>query len=55
MTNHEEQIKQNAKGFWQSISVFLKELLDIRTNTDMHTTRDSIIADIPFRGIPRGF
>ena len=50
MTNQEEQIKENAKGFWQSISVFLKELLDIRTNTDMQTTRDSIIADIPFKG-----
>ena len=49
MTNQEEQIKENAKGFWQSISVFLKELLDIRTNTDMQTTRDSIIAKNPWR------
>jgi Predicted membrane protein len=50
MTNQEEQVKQQAKGFLQSILVFLKELLDIRTNTDMQATRDSIIADIPFKG-----
>jgi len=48
--NQEDHIKQNAKGFVQSIQVFLKELLDIRTNTDMQATRDSIIADIPFKG-----
>ena len=50
ITNQEDHIKQNAKGFVQSIQVFLKELLDIRTNTDMQATRDSIIADIPFKG-----
>lgn len=50
MTNQEEQVKQQAKGFFQSLLVFLKELLDIRTNTDMEATRDSIIADIPFKG-----
>lgn len=50
MTNQEEQIKINAKGFWHGISAFLKELLDIRANTDMQATRDSIIADIPFKG-----
>ena len=50
MTNQEEQVKQQVKGFLQSLLLFLKELLDIRTNTDMQATRDSIIADIPFKG-----
>jgi uncharacterized hydrophobic protein (TIGR00271 family) len=45
-----EQVKQDFKGLWQSIRIFLTELLDIRGNTDKEATKEAIIADIPFKG-----
>ncbi len=45
-----EAIKKDAKGLWDSIRRFLRELLDIRTNTDQQATKEAIIADIPFKG-----
>jgi uncharacterized hydrophobic protein (TIGR00271 family) len=39
-----------AKGIWNSIKVFLSELLDIRGDTDRETTVESIKKDISFKG-----
>jgi uncharacterized hydrophobic protein (TIGR00271 family) len=45
-----EEVKKDIKGLWGSTKKFLRELLDIRTNTDQEATKDAIIADIPFQG-----
>lgn len=39
-----------ARGIWNSIKVFLSELLDIRGDTDRETTVESIKKDISFKG-----
>ncbi len=39
-----------ASGIWDSIKVFLSELLDIRGDTDRETTVESIKKDISFKG-----
>ncbi|MDB2606792.1 DUF389 domain-containing protein [Zobellia sp.] len=46
----QEAVKQDAKGLWESLRSFLRELLDIRENTDQEATKEAIIADIPFKG-----
>ena len=45
-----EEVKKDIKGLWGSTKKFLKELLDIRPNTDQETTKEAIVADIPFKG-----
>lgn len=45
-----EDVKKDFKGLLGSVRKFLGELLEIRTNTDALTTKESIIADIPFKG-----
>ncbi|MGB5819220.1 MAG: DUF389 domain-containing protein [Saonia sp.] len=45
-----EEVKKNFKGLLGSSKKFLTELLDIRNNTDQDATKESIIADIPFKG-----
>ncbi|MDO6519087.1 DUF389 domain-containing protein [Zobellia uliginosa] len=45
-----EAIRKDAKGLWESIRRFVRELLDIRENTDQEATKAAIIADIPFKG-----
>jgi len=45
-----EDVKKDIKGLWGSTRKFLKELLDIRPNTDQEATKEAIIADIPFKG-----
>ncbi|MBQ4821530.1 DUF389 domain-containing protein [Aquimarina sp. MMG016] len=45
-----EAVKKDAKGLFQSISTFLKELLDFRHDTDREGTIELIKADIPFKG-----
>ncbi|MFC4096558.1 DUF389 domain-containing protein [Euzebyella saccharophila] len=45
-----EAIKKDAKGLWENLRKFFRELLDIRTNTDQDATKQAIIADIPFKG-----
>ncbi len=45
-----ENIKKDFKGLLGGVGVFLKDLLDIRDNTDQEATKESIIADIPFKG-----
>lgn len=45
-----EAIKKDAMGLWQNLRKFLRELLDIRVNTDQEATKEAIIADIPFKG-----
>lgn len=45
-----ENIKKDFKGLLGGVGIFLKDLLDIRTNTDQEATKESIIADIPFKG-----
>ena len=46
----EKQIKDEAKGLWESIKKYLVELLDFRHDTDHEATIDAIKADIPFKG-----
>jgi len=48
-TNSEE-VKKDFKGLLGSVRKFLVELLEIRSNTDPAATKESIIADIPFKG-----
>lgn len=45
-----EDIKKDFKGLLGSTKKFLSDLLDIRQNTDQEATKESIIADIPFKG-----
>jgi len=45
-----EEVKKDFVGLWGSTRKFLKELLDIRPNTDQEATKEAIIADIPFKG-----
>jgi len=45
-----ENIKKDFQGLLGSTRKFLSELLDIRKNTDQEATKESIIADIPFKG-----
>lgn len=45
-----EAVRKDAKGLWESLRRFTRELLDIRTNTDQEATKEAIIADIPFKG-----
>ncbi|WP_343485469.1 DUF389 domain-containing protein [Allomuricauda sp. d1] len=44
------EVKKDFKGLLGSIRKFLYNLLEIRSNTDPASTKDSIIADIPFKG-----
>ncbi len=45
-----EEVKKDFQGLIGSGRKFLFELLEIRSNTDPITTKESIIADIPFKG-----
>jgi uncharacterized hydrophobic protein (TIGR00271 family) len=45
-----QDIKRDFTGLLHGIKVFLADLLDIRKNTDPEATKESIIADIPFKG-----
>ncbi|WP_298479503.1 DUF389 domain-containing protein [uncultured Maribacter sp.] len=45
-----EEVKKDFQGLLGSAKQFLKELLDIRQNTDLEATKEAIIADIPFKG-----
>ncbi len=45
-----ELVKKDFRGLMASGRTFLKELLDIRNNTDQDATREAIVADIPFKG-----
>ncbi|NKI28145.1 DUF389 domain-containing protein [Arenibacter sp. 6A1] len=47
---NKQEIKKDLKGLLGGIKVFLVDLLDIRQNTDQEATKESIIADIPFKG-----
>lgn len=49
-SNSGEEVKKDLSGLWGSLKKFLKELLDIRQDTDQQTTIESIKADIPFKG-----
>ncbi|WP_405296025.1 DUF389 domain-containing protein [Algibacter sp. Ld11] len=43
-------VKKDAEGLFKSITVFFKELLDFRDDTDRDATIEAIKADIPFKG-----
>lgn len=45
-----EDVKKDFQGLLGSTKKFLVDLLDIRKNTDQEATKESIIADIPFKG-----
>lgn len=45
-----EEVKRDLKGLLGSVRKFTSELLEIRSNTDPAATKESIIADIPFKG-----
>ncbi|MET1260357.1 DUF389 domain-containing protein [Flagellimonas sp. DF-77] len=44
------EVKRDFQGLLGSARKFLFELLEIRSNTDPVATKESIIADIPFKG-----
>jgi len=43
-------VKQDAKGLWESLKIFLIELLDFRHDADREATVAAIKTDIPFKG-----
>ncbi|WP_147676191.1 DUF389 domain-containing protein [Algibacter pacificus] len=45
-----QAVKKDAQGLLKSITVFLKELLDFREDTDRDATIEAIKADISFKG-----
>lgn len=45
-----DEVKKDFKGLLGSVRRFLSELLEIRSNTDAVATKESINADIPFKG-----
>ncbi|MEM1338242.1 MAG: DUF389 domain-containing protein [Bacteroidota bacterium] len=45
-----EEVKKDFKGLLGSVTTFVRDLLEIKSNTDPAATRASIIADIPFKG-----
>nr|WP_299000153.1 DUF389 domain-containing protein [uncultured Allomuricauda sp.] len=45
-----DEVKKDFKGLLGSGLRFLSDLLEIRSNTDAVATKESIIADIPFKG-----
>ena len=45
-----EAVKKDAKGLFQSIKIFMVELLDFRHDTDRDATVEAIKNDIPFKG-----
>lgn len=45
-----DEVKKDFKGLLGSVRKFLSELLEIRSNTDAAATKESINADIPFKG-----
>jgi uncharacterized hydrophobic protein (TIGR00271 family) len=45
-----ENIKQEAKGLWRSISSFFVDFLDFRHDTDRTATIEAIKSDISFKG-----
>ena len=45
-----QAIKEDAKGLWASLKIFIVELLDFRHDTDREATIAAIKADIPFKG-----
>lgn len=45
-----KEVKKDFQGLLGSVKQFLRELLDIRQNTDLDATKEAIIADIPFKG-----
>lgn len=45
-----DEVKKDFKGLLGSVGKFLSDLLEIRSNTDAAATKESIIADIPFKG-----
>ncbi len=53
-TSHQEEsaesVKRDAKGLFASISTFLRELLNIRSETDKDQTIEDVKNDIPFKG-----
>jgi len=45
-----QAVKKDAQGLFKSITVFLKELLDFREDTDRDATIEAIKTDISFKG-----
>lgn len=45
-----ESVKRDAQGLIESVSTFLRELLDIRSQTDKDQTIEDVKNDIPFKG-----
>jgi len=45
-----DEVKKELGEAAGSLKKFLRELLDIRTNTDQKATIEAIVADIPFKG-----
>ncbi len=45
-----EAVKKDAKGLFQSIKVFMVELLDFRDDTDRDATIEAIKGDVSFKG-----
>lgn len=45
-----KNLQNEAKGLFEGIKIYLKELLDFREDTDHEATLEAIKADIPFKG-----
>ncbi len=49
-TPSEEELRKELKGLFSKFRYFLVDLLDIRRNTDIESTKVAIIEDISFKG-----
>ncbi len=45
-----QAMREDAKGLWESIKNYLKELLDFREDTDHEATIEAIKGDVSFKG-----
>lgn len=48
--NNSGHLEHRAEGIWESIKLFIKDLLEIRHDTDRESTIEAVKKDISFKG-----
>ncbi|MFD1096854.1 DUF389 domain-containing protein [Salegentibacter chungangensis] len=48
--NNKAELKKNASGLWQNVKEFVRNLLEIRHDTDRESTLEAVKKDISFKG-----
>ncbi len=47
---HVTELRKNAHGFFENLKIFIRDLLEIRDDTDRETTVEAVKKDISFKG-----